>query len=419
MGKLDKHKKQNQQITADIKREAGHFQEVAAEYNRVAEIYQAPAVILHDIERDFERATRLNGVDISFLLFATALQCVRQYALTNFKDYEERPSDKEAADDTWGHGEEHSSRSILRYNPSLTEIIGNPVPFDAIFGGKDFDLGLGGNNHRFKTLGHDPILGWIFGTANIATNTITLSDFKSFHVVTGHTKRGDARDRISEPADTLEIFRHVTNKLVSKEGRWSDTIDDRGFYSGNNHKLAGPAILATSVFKEAIHLKTDVGSKDSLPIPVVSAISPELAQTMAEYGLDMCNLLTVGKQASYAVLINFLVATIHRMLYSETCGLSQAMYEVKTRKILTYSNVIASASNVIAVAVMEALAVATDNPDLAKKGLKYFDIGGLAVTLYRLINDHKFIKEVKLEFMEKQWYDIVLGDDYEFMKEVR
>ena len=65
------------------------------------------------------------------------------------------------------------------------------------------------------------------------------------------------------------------------------------------------------------------------------------------------------------------------------------------------------------------LAVATDNPDLAKKGLKYFDIGGLAVTLYRLINDHKFIKEVKLEFMEKQWYDIVLGDDYEFMKEVR
>ena len=31
LGKLDKLKKQNKQITADIKQEAGHFQEVAAE----------------------------------------------------------------------------------------------------------------------------------------------------------------------------------------------------------------------------------------------------------------------------------------------------------------------------------------------------------------------------------------------------
>jgi len=106
------------------------------------------------------------------------------------------------------------------------------------------------------------------------------------------------------------------------------------------------------------------------------------------------------------------------MLYNESSGLSQSMYEVKTRKILTYSNVIASASNIIAVAITEAIAIATDNGDLMVKGAKYLDVGGLAVTLYRLINDYKFIKEVKLEFMEKQWYDIVLGDDYEFMKEV-
>ena len=30
-----------------------------------------------------------------------------------------------------------------------------------------------GANHRFATLGHDPILGLIFGTGNIMTNTIT------------------------------------------------------------------------------------------------------------------------------------------------------------------------------------------------------------------------------------------------------
>lgn len=418
MGKFDKLKKQNQQITVDIKREAGHFQEVAAEYNRVAEIYQAPAVILHDIERDFERATQLNGVDISFLLFATALQCVRQYFLTQFKLGNERPEDGKAASDTWGHRKTHSNRGIYYYNPSFQEILTNPVPFDAIqqadhLKGVFKDTGRFG--HR-TTLGHDPILGWVVGTANIATSTLTTWDLKSYHVKTGSSKH----DKMVEVADTASVFSHTASKLLTKEGQFADHKLQDGMLKDNKaDKFAGPAIIALSLILEWDHLRSDIDSRKSLPFPLVTAISPDLAGTLAKYGIDMCNIKTVGKQASYSALINFLVATIHRMLYSETCGLSQSMYEVKTRKILTYSNVIASASNVIAVAVMEALAVATDNPDLAKKGLKYFDIGGLAVTLYRLINDHKFIKEVKLEFMENQWYDIVLGDDYEFMKEVR
>lgn len=416
MGKFEKLKNQNKQIVNDIKREAEHFQEVSDEYNRVADIYKAPAVILRDIEKDFKKATKLNGVDISFLFFATALQCVRQYLLTPFKNKNDRPSDKEAADKTKGHNEEHSARGNLLYNPSLKEIIENPVPFDAIFGSKDLEIGLGGSNHRFKTLGHDAILGWIFGTANIATSTITLSDFQSFHVTTGYTKRGDARDKITAPADIFEIFGHIINKLISKEGRWSDDIGENGLDSGSTNKLAGPAILVTSVFKEGIHLKSDIGSKDSLPFPIISTISPELAQKFAEYGLDMCNILNIGKQALYAALINFLIATIHRMIYNESSGLSQSMYEVKTRKILTYSNVIASASNIIAVAVTEIIAAVTENSQLAEKGLSYLDIGGFIVTLHRLISDYKFIKEIKLEFLENQWYDIVLGDDYEFMK---
>ena len=418
MGKFDKLKKQNQQITAGIKREAGHFQEVAAEYNRVAEIYQAPAIILHDIERDFERSTQLNGVDISFLLFATALQCVRQYFLTQFKFDKERPKDNDAANNTWGHRETHSNRGIHYYNPSFQEILKNPVPFDAIqqadhLKGVFKDTGRFG--HR-TTLGHDPILGWVVGTANIATSTLTTWDLKSYHVKTGVSKH----DKMVEVAETPSVFTHTANKLLAKEGQFEEHTLQNGMLKENRlDKFAGPAIIALSLILEWDHLRSDIDSRKSLPFPIVTAISPDLAGTLADYGIDMCNIKTVGKQASYSLLINFLVATIHRMLYDETCGLSQSMYEVKTRKILTYSNVIASASNVIAVAVMEALAVATENPELAKKGMKYFDIGGLAVTLYRLINDHKFIKEVKLEFMENQWYDIVLGDGYEFMKEVR
>ena len=37
-----------------------------------------------------------------------------------------------------------------------------------------------GANHRFATLGHDPILGLIFGTGNIMTNTITCVKTPAF-----------------------------------------------------------------------------------------------------------------------------------------------------------------------------------------------------------------------------------------------
>lgn len=48
-----------------------------------------------------------------------------------------------------------------------------------MFGSKDFDLGIGsGFTHRAKTLGHDHILGWIFGTMNIATSTITVLELE-------------------------------------------------------------------------------------------------------------------------------------------------------------------------------------------------------------------------------------------------
>ena len=38
---------------------------------------------------------------------------------------------------------------------------------------------MGGKYHRMYTLGHDPILGWFFGTANILTDCITFHNFNT------------------------------------------------------------------------------------------------------------------------------------------------------------------------------------------------------------------------------------------------
>jgi phage pi2 protein 07 len=91
-----------------------------------------------------------------------------------------------------------------------------------------------------------------------------------------------------------------------------------------------------------------------------------------------------------------------------------SLYEVKTRKILSYSNIIASASNMIAVAIGSAIGLTTNNPETVKKSLRCLDIGGYIVTLYRIITDYNFIKKIKQEFLEREFYNIVMGEEYNF-----
>lgn len=77
------------------------------------------------------------------------------------------------------------------------------------------------------------------------------------------------------------------------------------------------------------------------------------------------------------------------------------VYAVRTRKILSYSNALASASNVIYVAI---------NGYLGNAGaLKKLDVGGLLVTIYRLVSDYRYVAQIKKEFLEKEFHKIVMG----------
>ena len=364
-------------------------EKITNESYRVADVAHNAPIIIKNLDEEFEAQTKLRGKDIGFLFFATALQCVRQYCLADFK---ERMNDQEAAKNTKGHNEEHSDRNHRYYNPSLEEIITNPVPFDTIYGapaiGSDISR-YGG--HRYTTLGHDPILGWIFGTANIATSTLTDYKFKSYHIFTGMTKDGKARDMLANHADTKKVLSYSFDKLANQ---------------GNHGKL----IIGTSLVKEAVHLKSDIGTADSLPIPIISTFDPELASALADYGIDMENVLTVSKQMALASIINLLIAMIHRLTYNPDKDGNLKLYEVKTRKILDYSNVIASVSNILVVALGTAVGTATKNEGIVKKSLSKLDIGGIAVTLYRLVADHAFIQELKQEFILNNFDRLIQGD---------
>jgi hypothetical protein len=385
MPTLEELQKKKEELNNKDKIIFNNMDMIINESRRTAEVAHNCKGILDNLDSEFETKTGLNKLDISFLFFATALQCIRQYFITPFQ---ERVDDKTAVKYTKGRLEEHSDRSHRWYNPSLEEIITNPVPFDTNFGSKNFDLGIGGGfTHRAKTLGHDPLLGWIFGTANIATSTMTTWDFRSYHIKTGETASGDARDKISSNADTGKVVYYTKERLL-------------------NAGIEGKQAVGTALLKEAIHLKSDINTFAGLPLPVVSSISPDFARQLANYGLDMGNVLTVAKQASYATLINCMIAMIHGLLYDKTQYRSWSVYEVKTRKILSYSNTIASASNIIYVAINACLG--------NKSEIGKLDIGGILVTIYRLINDSKFIREVKEEFVFGGFNKLIQGEEYNF-----
>lgn len=360
-------------IIENVDKNLSEMNDIYEETNRVKTVAENTRVILDDLDKQFCEKTGLNSEDVALMFFAVGLQIARQYLLTKFP---KRLSDKEAAKKVKKGKEEHSNRKHRYYNPSLEEIKSNPVPFDANIGSDGNLKGGGKLGHRATTLGHDPVLGLIFGTANIATSTLTTSSFLSFHIYTENK-----RDYFKSKASTYKVLETTINKIL---------------YQG----MEGKRIIFTSFMKEVIHLQSDMYTKNSLPIPFISAINPKLASKLAERGLDMANILTVSKQVEYAIFINTIIAMLHSFLFEGSTEIEEKLYEVKTKKIIAYSNMIASASNLGVVAFT--------------KNLNLLDIGGIGVTILEFIKYKEFQKKVKEEFIFGSYKDMVMGDKYNF-----
>lgn len=335
---------------------------------RVEKLLRYTPQVLENLDAEFCRKTQLEPLDVSILFVAIGLQVVRQYLLTKFPP---RLDDQTAAKNTAGHLKEHSNRRHRLYQPSLEEILTGPVPFDANIGAAGALQGGGKMGHRVTAIGHDPVLGLIFGTANIATSTLTTADFRSYHIYTNQ----NGRDFFKNRARTDLVMRYTIQKMLG----------------GADEKM----IVGASFIKEIIHLRSDLYTKNSLPLPAVSALNPRLAADMAMYGADMANAVTVGKQAALAVMINSFIAMFHGLFCPESAGQDRKLYEVKTRKILSYSNLAASSANLLAVGMTG--------------DLRQLDLGGLAVTVYRLITDREFIQAVKREFIFGGYRDMIEG----------
>lgn len=314
-----------------------------------------------ELVAEFEKKTALTGLDLSVLTICAGLQVLRWAILSNDK----------LKFDTAAQGDE----LVKRYLPkSVYDVVAGSVPYDAIQRSGQFALkypgesvGISGANHRFKTLGHDPLAGWIVGTANIATNTMTLNNlerlYPSYYV--------NAANQIDEKTSMAEIVSNLMDEFSNK-----------------------PEIVGISFLKQAVHFGSDVFTRQGLPLPVINLVSPEASRILMGPNARI-DLWSVTRAAALAMVINKLVEMFHRLWFDPKRD-NERLYEVRTRKVIVYSNTLSSLLNVGYVAV--------------SKNLTKLDIGGIAVALWRLFTDTSKMREIRAEFIEKTL-------DNEFQKE--
>lgn len=359
---LDENKQLNEEI-----------QKTHQRVDRQVKVCDNTDIILENASAEFRKLTSmLNKKDITFFVFSLILQGAVKCAIKKMREM----SDKELADKTPFHGKEKTNRSGSKYYCTKEEIIKNPVPFDAFRRVYDkeayVDLkggqpGFSGSNHRTKALGHDPILGLIFGTANIMTSTITRNDFSSWHVVSYvHQGYNNAQDSISEPASTLQIFSSIYSRLQT-EGK------------------EGWVTLGCALLKEIIHLLSDIPSRQSLPFPIISVFSEKKARELSLYGL---NFGTIAQGGFALMMINWLIGFLHGLCRGK--GEDASLYQARTTKIIMYSNVLATMSDL---AVSLYLAYSGD-----KNAMRKFDLGGYLVTLYQISHSTKVLAEIESAF---------------------
>ncbi len=417
---------------------------IIKEGNRVTSVAANANKIIDDIDKEFERITSLNNTDVGFMLFATMLQTTRWVLMKELElphmeeltpeiSKEERLKANERNHqggiyDGMSSGSEYEHEALNQYIDqhkdiakqseeefykkknqyrSWIEIITQPVPYDAMNGldkktipnianlNKQNPNGtynnIFGSNHHVATLGHDPVLGWIFGTANIMTSTISFADLQNFRVQRGHKIKS-----LGEFVPSSELL--YSDQVINYASPCTilGILYECGLSAKEDSKR-----IAAAVAKQAMHLASDKYCIEGLPIPLLSTIDAEKAQELIEKGWNSVeferllkkDLKQIGMSAGISIIINLIIEAIYLLFVDreEPIGIRR----VKVNKILSLSGTIASSSNVLYVAL--------------SKNYSKLDIGGIGVTMLELLHSAKFISDIKQEYIKNHFEEIVIN----------
>lgn len=331
-----------------------HVRNIAA---NAAEIYD-------DLDREFEKRTKLNKLDMQFLFLATFIQVARWWILDN-----------KALRLTSSDGDKYIGKLLKKTTPkSCSDILLQSVPYDATAVKLKFKpvlerkepngTGLSGSTHRYRTLGHDPILGWIFGSANILTDSLTKTDGISYSI---------------EDMQIADYYNGGTLKLI---------------YNAIDLCKADNSLLLAAVCRQAVHFGSDAFTKQGLPLPFLSTADPEFVKILMTKAHTDIYATTRG--ALLANFINTIISYIHLQFFDGDNIKDLPLYQIRTKKIIMYSNSLSSCSNIAYVA--------------ATRDFSKLDLGGIIVALYELFNDIEFIRKIKRDFITGQFEQMITGE---------
>ncbi len=338
--------------------------------NEIEEAYRE----LDEINHEFSQKTSImNKTDLSFLAIATALQVAKSlifpYVAKKFHYGESIDQSKRLNHNDKTIENEHRKANDQFRDKKLNKhetghwinILYQTPPYDITKGSKDLGINMGGAHHRMYTMGHDPILGWIFGTMNILTDIITLNNFQSYRVT----------------RNPMKITKEIVPIGVLFRESYDWVKDD--FLN-----------LPAAIFAQAQHLKSDKYTKLGLPIPILSSLNEEFASKLYKNNYDaLCfarDLKIVGASFVVSKVFDMIISLVHGLFRKE--DEQKSIFEVRSRKILLISNSIASASTIINAGI-------TSNP-------KNLDLGSLLNTVTHLFTDVRFIAKIKQEFIESE-----------------
>lgn len=377
-------------------------------------------IIISDIDKQFAEKTGIVNVkDMAFLWGAVAIQCAR-WILIPTLDLETLTPTTEDRKDSASEGKKDKTGTSKQLDkgkeerdkqkfPDNKNIILLPVPYDAMKGTEDiiipgvtkYGKQIYSMNHHSATLGHDPLVGQVFGTANILTRSIT------FHDATMTTRKveipsGRTQVVVKEPFYSIPL---MIEDVIETSTEDSDRI-------------------TTALLKENLHLQSDKYTKTGLPIPLLSA---EMQQKLLDNKWNSKELEDVIKGAVKGIATNFVVAliintivgTLHGFCYNEDHDESRRLYSVRTRKVVATSNVIAESINLAAVAGGTVAGVLSENEELIKNSISHLDIGGMIEAIHQVFRSKKLQEEVRREFLEQELFNHFTCNKYSFLEESR
>lgn len=382
---------------------------MAADAKRIENVIDRAPAVIHNINQQFEMATKLRGKDIAFLFGAAAIQTLRWILLPQIDwNFDVLPSEERMTSLDGGLQEQREIREFLRgeglnsdqieklmvhdhiYEYTWQKLLVAPVPYDAMHGSGRITIeGISpkgseiyGKNHHVATWGHDPLAGWVIGPLNITSRMITFRDFQTYHV-----------KQVGNTFQQYITYRSSMGRMLQKSVNSWATDSKR---------------LFVSVAKQGMHLRSDKYTKGGLPIPMIDA---ETAQRLLMKGWNSAeverlfqkafkNLGIIGAQFSLALIIDSLIKALHLLCYDESIDGPVGAYSARTQKIVCYSNLLAEIAN--------GLFVATTGQ------FGKLDVGGYINLAKNVLQNKKLQTQLKAEFLEKELAGKLYGEEYYF-----